>query len=203
MKNKLQILVINLATVLCCLSAASQTTGDMPQDTASFLPVATGYDWITYRGKADIADTGGTRTCNFYVVNRTDSILYINIHASGIEVARAVFTPDSIVYVNKLTRQYLKETYTPFNKFLKSGLDFTTVQAVFNGTVEKLPKGDKLSFEYLSFKPVNDTSSFFTEFVFKELDKVIEVHGTIKVVRIGKPGPTSIRIPENFERITF
>lgn len=203
MKNKLQILVINLATVLCCLSAAAQTTGDMPQDTTSFLPVATGYDWITYRGKADIADTGGTRTCNFYVVNRTDSILYINIHASGIEVARAVFTPDSIVYVNKLTRQYLKETYAPFNKFLKSGLDFTTVQAVFNGTVEKLPKGDKLSFEYLSFKPVNDTSSFFTEFVFKELDKVIEVHGTIKVVRIGKPGPTSIRIPENFERITF
>ena len=47
----------------------------VPVDT-TVLPMATGYDWITYRGKADITDTGGTRTCNFYMVNRTDSILY-------------------------------------------------------------------------------------------------------------------------------
>ncbi|MCR4872954.1 MAG: DUF4292 domain-containing protein, partial [Bacteroidales bacterium] len=82
----------------------------VPIDTA-VLPMATGYDWITYRGKADIIDTGGTRTCNFYMVNRTDSILYLNIHAYGVEVMRAVFTPDSITYVNKLTQQYFRDTY--------------------------------------------------------------------------------------------
>ena len=174
----------------------------VPIDTA-VLPMAAGYDWITYRGKADIIDTGGTRTCNFYMVNRTDSILYLNIHAYGVEVMRAVFTPDSIVYVNKLTQQYFRDSYAPFNRLLPFAFDFQTVQALFNGDLDKLPKGQKLSYEYRSFMPVDSASSFFTEFVFKELNRVIEVHGKIKVVRLNVPGVTSIRIPEKFERITL
>ena len=171
-------------------------------DTAA-LPMVTGYDWITYRGKADIIDTGGTRTCNFYMVNRTDSILYLNVHAYGVEVMRAVFTPDSIKYVNKLTQQYFYDTYIPINKILPFTFDFQTVQALFNGQVERLPQGQKLSFEYSAFEPVDSTSSLFTEFVFKELNRVIEVHGRIKVIRLGVPGVTSIKVPEKFERITW
>ena len=167
------------------------------------LPMATGYDWITYRGKADIIDTGGTRTCNFYMVNRTDSILYLNIHAYGVEVMRAVFTPDSVIYVNKLTSQYYRDTYKPINKFLPFPIDFQTVQALFNGRTEMLPQGQKLSYEYSAFAPVDSASSFFTEFVFKELNRVIEVRGKIKVIRLNVPGVTNIRIPEKFERITL
>lgn len=167
------------------------------------LPMATGYDWITYRGKADIIDTGGTRTCNFYMVNRTDSILYLNIHAYGIEVMRAVFTPDSITYVNKLTSQYYKGTYAPIALYLPFVVDFQTVQALFNGDTERLPSHKRLSFEYTNFMPVDSTSSFFTEFVFKELSRVIEVRGKIKVIRLNVPGVTTIRIPDKFEPITF
>lgn len=174
----------------------------VPVDTA-VLPMATGYDWITYRGKADIIDTGGTRTCNFYFVNRTDSILYLNIHAYSVEVMRAVFTPDSVIFVNKLTQQYFRDTYAPINRVLPFTLDFQTVQALFNGQMEKLPQGQKLSFEYSAFEPVDSVSSFFTEFVFKELNRVIEVRGKIKVIRLGVPGVTSIKIPEKFERISL
>ena len=174
----------------------------VPADT-TVLPMATGYDWITYRGKADIIDTGGTRTCNFSMVNRTDSILYLNIHAYGVEVIRAVFTPDSVIYVNKLTSQYYRDTYKPINKFLPFSIDFQTVQALFNGRTEMLPQGQKLSYEYSAFAPVDSASSFFTEFVFKELNRVIEVRGKIKVIRLNVPGVTNIRIPEKFERITL
>ena len=174
----------------------------VPVDTA-VLPMATGYDWITYRGKADIIDTGGTRTCNFYFVNRTDSILYLNIHAYSVEVMRAVFTPDSVIFVNKLTQQYFRDTYAPINRVLPFTIDFQTVQALFNGQTEKLPQGQKLSFEYSAFEPVDSVSSFFTEFVFKELNRVIEVRGKIKVIRLGVPGVTSIKIPEKFERISL
>ena len=174
----------------------------VPVDT-TVLPMATGYDWVSYRGKADIIDTGGTRTCNFYLVNRTDSILYLNIHAYGVELIRAVFTPDSIKYVNKLTQQYFCDTYTPINKFLPFTFDFQTVQALFNGETEKLPQGKKLSYEYSAFAPVDSTSSFFTEFVFKELNRVIEIRGKIKLIRLNVSGVTSIRIPEKFERITL
>lgn len=175
---------------------------DIVADT-TVLPMATGYDWVTYRGKADLVDTGGTRTCNFYMVNRTDSILYINVHAYGIEVMRAVFTPDSVLFVNKLTRQYYRDTYAPVSRHLPFSVDFQTVQALFNGNTEKLPQGQKLSYEYSAFEPVDSVSSFFTEFVFKELNRVIEVRGKIKVVRLNVPGVTSVKIPDNFERITL
>ena len=174
----------------------------VPIDTA-VLPMATGYDWITYRGKADIIDTGGTRTCNFYMVNRTDSILYLNIHAYGVEVMRAVFTPDTITYVNKLTQQYFRDTYDPIAKLLPFPFDFQTVQALFNGETDKLPHGQKLSYEYSAFQPVDSVSSFFTEFVFKELNRVLEIRGKIKVIRLNVPGVTSIKVPEKFERITL
>lgn len=167
------------------------------------LPMTSGYDWITYRGKADIIDTGGTRTCNFYMVNRIDSILYLNIHAYGIEVMRVVFTPDSIIFVNKLTSQYYKGTYAPIAAFLPFAVDFQTVQALFNGDMEHLPQYKRLSFEYTNFMPVDSTSSFFTEFTFKELSRVIEVRGKIKVIRLNVPGVTSIKIPDKFEPITF
>lgn len=173
----------------------------VPVDTA-VLPMATGYDWITYRGKADIIDTGGTRSCNFYMVNRTDSILYVIVHAYSVEVMRALFTPDSVIYVNKLTQQYFRDTYAPINRFLPFTVDFQTVQALFNGETEKLPRGQRLSYEYSAYQPVDSTSSFFTEFVFKELNRVIEIRGKIKVVRLNVPGVTNIRIPDKFERIT-
>jgi len=204
MKKIFRIVSLFAALFLLYGSADAQSADSVavPVDTA-FLPMASGYDWITYRGKADIIDTGGTRTCNFYMVNRTDSILYLNIHAYGVELIRAVFTPDSIKYVNKLTQQYFCDTYTPINKFLPYPFDFQTVQALFNGETEKLPQGKKLSYEYSAFAPVDSTSSFFTEFVFKELNRVIEIRGKIKLIRLNVPGVTSIRIPEKFERITL
>lgn len=204
MKKLFRIVSLFAALFLLYGSADAQSADSVavPVDT-TVLPMATGYDWVSYRGKADIIDTGGTRTCNFYLVNRTDSILYLNIHAYGVELIRAVFTPDSIKYVNKLTQQYFCDTYTPINKFLPFTFDFQTVQALFNGETEKLPQGKKLSYEYSAFAPVDSTSSFFTEFVFKELNRVIEIRGKIKLIRLNVSGVTSIRIPEKFERITL
>lgn len=197
------VLVVLLSMLSVSAVKAQEVDSVLVASDTAFLPMASGYDWITYRGKADIIDTGGTRTCNFYMVNRTDSILYLNIHAFGIEVMRAVFTPDSITFVNKLTYQYYQGTYAPISSRLPFSFDFQTIQALFNGDTEKLPKGKKLSFEYLAFESVDSTSSFFTEFVFKELNKLIEVRGKIKVVRLNVPGVTSIKIPEKFERLTF
>jgi len=167
----------------------------------TFLPMATGYEWITYRGKLDVTDPGGTHSCNFYMVNRIDSILYLNLHAMGIEIARVVLTPDSITYVNKLTYQYYQGTYEPFRKVFPFPVDFQLVQSMVNGDTEKLPQGQGLSFEYSNFEPVDSVSVFFTEFTFKELNRLIEANGKIKVLRLNVPGVTNIKIPESFERI--
>lgn len=171
------------------------------QDTTT--TVISDYQWISYRGTADIIDTGGTRSCNFFLVNRIDSIIYLNVHSMGIEIARAVFTLDTITYVNKLTYQYFQDSYASLNKILPFDFNFYTIQALFNGEVEKLPQGKKFSFEYLDYNLIDESNLFFNKFIFKDLNRVIEVHGKIKNIKINKPGPTSIRIPDKFERISL
>ena len=206
MMKRLEMRMFCLLTFLLSfwtLASAQEVDSEFVAVDTTVLPMATGYDWITYRGKFDLVDTNGTKSGNFYMVNRTDSILYLNIHSYGIEIMRAVFTPDSITYVNKLTYQYYKGTYAPFRRLLPFAVDFQTLQAVFNGDTDKLPKGQKLSFEYSAFEPVDSTSSFFTEFVFKELDHLVEVRGKLKVIRLNVPGVTSIKIPEKFDPIEF
>ena len=164
-------------------------------------PMASGYQWISYRGKAQIEDTGGVRNCNFFMVNRVDSILYLNVHASGIEIIRVVCTPDSFIYVNKLTYQYYKGTYAPLRLMSRLPIDFYMIQALFNGEEEKLPQHQKYSFGYGDYNAVDSTRSFFNEMVFKDLDRVITIRAALRNIKFDMPGPTAIRIPEKFKEL--
>ena len=164
-------------------------------------PMASGYKWVSYRGKAQITDTGGTRNCNFFMVNRVDSILYLNVNASGIEIIRVVCTPDSFIYVNKLTYQYYRGTYGPLRILSHLPIDFQMVQAFFNGDETKLPQHQKLSFEYSDYSAVDSTRSFFNAMTFKDLNHVITINATLKNIKFDVPGPTAIRIPEKFKEL--
>ncbi len=185
-------------------SLSAQEVSDSSRVVIDTLPpLATGYDWISYRGKADLVDTGGTRTCNFFMVNRKDSILYLNVQAYSVEVMRIVFTPDSVTYVNKLTYQYYKGGYAQLRLLTGLPISFQMIQALFNGDTDKLPQRQKLVFEYRDFERVDSTSSFFREIHFKDLDHLFEIHARLKSLKFNVPGPTSIRIPERFQELNF
>lgn len=189
--------------ILPALCGAQSLTDTLDKSLDTLPPMAKDYQWLSYRGKADIIDTGGTHTCNFYMVNRIDSIIYLNVHASGIELMRFVFTPDSVTYVNKLTYQYYKGGYAPFAMLTRLPVNFKMIQAMFNGQEELLPQHQKYSFTYSDYAAVDSLQSFFTRMNFKALDQVIEIDATIKVVRFNVPGPTSIRIPEKFKALPY
>jgi len=184
---------------------AADTVVMQPDTTLAVLdtlpPLASGYEWISYRGKADIVDTGGTRTCNIFMVNRVDSIIYLNVSAYGIEVMRAVLTPDSVKYVNKLTYQYYCGTYAPLRLLLKMPVDFALVQDVLNGHGEERLEHSRFACEYHDYAAVDSTQSFFTEMVLKDLHQLTEIRAHLKVIRFNVPGPTGIRIPEKFKEL--
>lgn len=184
---------------------AADTVVTRPETAAAVYdtlpPMASGYEWISYRGKADIVDTGGTRTCNFFMVNRVDSIIYLNISAYGIEVMRAVLTPDSVKYVNKLTYQYYCGTYAPLRLLLKRPVDFALVQDLFQGFGDERLEHSRFACEYHDYAAVDSTQSFFTELVLKDLHQLMEIRAHLKVIRFNVPGPTGIRIPEKFKEL--
>lgn len=164
-------------------------------------PAAENYQWVSYRGKANLTDTGGVRSCNFFIVNRIDSIIYLNISTSGMEIMRAVFTPETITYVNKLNYNYYQGNYEPLKHLLKMPLTFELTQAIVNADLPLLEQIPDYAFEYDNYMPVDSTQSFFYHFVWKDLNRVLSIEGNIKKVRIDIPGPTGIRIPERFTEI--
>lgn len=91
------------------------------------------YQWLTYRAKVDYTFEGNVGTCNLYFVNRIDSLIYININISGIEVVRLVFTPKQVTYVNKLNKTYYQGDYFFIERIAKVPLNFYTIQSLFNG----------------------------------------------------------------------
>src|ERR1700744_4094657 len=60
--------------------------------------------------------------------------IWISITAiAGLEVARALITPDSIMVINKLQGLYLKKPFSYVYKYAGDQLDYNSVEALFVG----------------------------------------------------------------------
>lgn len=91
------------------------------------------YEWITYRGKANYTFKGKDGECNLFFVNKIDSIIYLNINLSGIEVVRMVLLPNEVIFVNKLNKTYYKGDYQFFTNVTGITINFSMFQAIMNG----------------------------------------------------------------------
>ena len=91
------------------------------------------FDWIS--GKMAIDFKKGTKTESFKATFRLrkDSVIWMSVAALGIEVVRAVITPDSIKFIDKLHKQYFIGDFNYLSVLLKTHLNFTMLQAVLLG----------------------------------------------------------------------
>lgn len=92
------------------------------------------YDWISYQMKVSLKTDDEDIAFQCFMVNRTDSLIYFNLHKSGIELMRVVLTPDSVILVNKLQKEYYRGNYQLFKAIFNIPLTFTMIQAIINGT---------------------------------------------------------------------
>ena len=159
------------------------------------------YNWVSYRGPADIVFDGKKYQCNYYLVNRTDSILYLNLNFMGIEIARLVATPKEVIFVNKLSNEYYQGDYSFVEKYLKTKADFYTLQAVFNGDEAKLRAYSDFSFNYHSYINPADKRPFFDNFSISMNGGQRKLDAQVKNLKFNTPGPTSIKIPEGFKEM--
>lgn len=62
-----------------------------------------------------------------------DSIIWVSLGKFGIEAARIMITKDSILFINKLTREYFSGGYDFIVKFLGFKLNYDIIQAILLG----------------------------------------------------------------------
>ena len=92
------------------------------------------HDWISYQMKVSLKTEDEDLAFQCFMVNRTDSLIYFNLHKSGIELMRVVLTPDSVIVVNKLQKEYYRGNYQLFKAIFNIPLTFAMIQSILNGT---------------------------------------------------------------------
>ena len=92
------------------------------------------HDWISYQMKVSLKTDDEDIAFQCFMVNRTDSLIYFNLHKSGVELMRVVLTPDSVILVNKLQKEYYRGNYQLFKALFDIPLTFSMIQGILNGT---------------------------------------------------------------------
>jgi hypothetical protein len=154
------------------------------------------YTSVHYRGNATLNIDAQTHECQFTIVNVIDSFLYIQLNFGPLEVGRVLTTPDNIVFINKLQKNYYNGDYSFIEKILGVELDFFTVQGIFNGSLTEEPEAfelsyqrDSLSYEYPFF------NTLFCEYYTLSLEL------DVKKATFNAAPNVSATIPKNYKVI--
>ena len=89
---------------------------------------------FTGKAKAKLAVNGDENDCTLNIRINRDQKIWISITAiAGLEVARALITPDSIQVVNRFQNIYLKKPFSYVYRYAGSQVNFKTIQSLLVG----------------------------------------------------------------------
>jgi hypothetical protein len=134
--------------------------------------------------------------CQYNVVSVIDSFLYVQLHFAGIEAGKILATPNKILFINKIQRNFYEGDYSVFERILNMEIDFYMLQNLFNGALTSPPEGvelscniDSLSYAYPFFKTL--TCEYET----------LSLQVNVKKVTFNKVPDVSAVIPKNYTAI--
>jgi hypothetical protein len=154
------------------------------------------YTSIHYRGTAIMSKNEELQSCQYNVVSVIDSFLYIQLHFAGIEAGKILATPNSILFINKLQKNFYEGDYSAFKRFLDMEVDFYMLQDLFNGALDSPPEGITLSYK------TEDYEYPFYKTLTCEYD-IFSLQVNVKKVTFNKIPEVSTVIPGNYEVINI
>ena len=132
------------------------------------------YNTLLLKAKADLSINGNDNDVSMNIRMQKDKVIWVSVTAiAGIEVARALITPDSIKILNRLESSYTKKPFDYVYQFANKQVNFKTLQTILIGnalpgtltessTVTPMAgqiqvKGDLSGLAYLLLFAVNNT----------------------------------------------
>ncbi|WP_256010836.1 DUF4292 domain-containing protein [Desertivirga xinjiangensis] len=94
------------------------------------------YTTLSVKAKADLNINNNTQDVSMNIRMRNGEAIWVSVTAiAGIEVARALITPDSIKVLNRLQSEYLAKPFNYIHQFTNKQVSFNTVQSLFTATM--------------------------------------------------------------------
>ncbi len=96
------------------------------------------YNTLSIKAKASLDINGNSNNVTMNIRMQKDEKIWVSITAiAGIEVARALITPDSIKVKNSLQGVYLKKPFGYVHRFTNKQVNFALLQSIFSGNTIK------------------------------------------------------------------
>jgi hypothetical protein len=94
------------------------------------------FSTLSVKAKADINIGKKNNDATLTIRVKKNEAIWVAVTAlAGVEVARALITPDSVKLMNKLDNTYLKKPFSYLHEFAGDELDFNMLQAILIGNV--------------------------------------------------------------------
>ena len=95
---------------------------------------------LSIRARADLAIANNSNEVSMNIRIRNNEAIWVSITAiAGLEVARALITPDSVKIINRLENVYIKKPFSYIYEYTNERINFLTLQSILIGnTVNEL-----------------------------------------------------------------
>jgi hypothetical protein len=132
----------------CKTSEKEAYTGPLPSLTAAEIlsKSAVNRNFGELSAKVSISYAKGTekQTVSAKVRMKQDSIIWVSVAPIfGIELIRAVITPDSLMLLDRFNKRYYKGDFDRINQMLKTELNFAMLQALLTGNTIELYEAER------------------------------------------------------------
>ena len=140
--NKLLIACSLLIMVSCSAhkhltASTSPTAVAKVNEEAKLGPIRTqqlGFNTFSGKAKASLAINVNNNDCTLNLRINSGKKIWVSVTALlGIEIARAIITPDSIQVINRLQGVYFKKPFSFIYKYANRQIDFNMLQALLIG----------------------------------------------------------------------
>jgi uncharacterized protein DUF4292 len=143
--------ILNKLLIVCCLVALTAckahkqlVTNPSKKDSTRVIPSANklsaiksaqlNFNTFSGRAKTTLSINGKSNDVTMNIRISKGQKIWVSITAiAGIEVARALITPDSIKVINKLQSLYVKKPFNYIYRFASKQIDYNSLEALFVG----------------------------------------------------------------------
>lgn len=102
------------------------------------------FETFAVRAKADLAIDNNKNDVTMHIRIKRGQAIWVSVTAlAGLEVGRALITPDSIKIINRIESVYMKKPFSYIHQFTNEQINYSTLESLFTGsTISELLTDD-------------------------------------------------------------
>ncbi len=145
---------------------ATKTSSDAEARLASIRSRQLSFNTFSAKAKTNLDINGKANDVTLNIRINRDKKIWVSVTAIlGVEVARALITPDSLLIVNKFDGVYLRKPFNYIHKFASRQVDYNTLQALLVGNA--IPKLLNDSTKFVVTTPNMNASGVLDDLIYK------------------------------------